>query len=212
METMLAVLEAMRGQPDEARALYRQSQRMLADLGLKIRLAGARVYSGMAELFLHEPVAAEREFRVGYVALEQIGEQAQLSTIAAFLARAVMAQGRYSEAEQLTVISENAASEDDLASQVLWRGTRARTRAHRGDPAGAERLARDAVTLARSSDFVNTQADVLMDLAWVLRVATPDAADDVAAEAVGLYEAKGNTASAEHARAVRARWQAASPA
>jgi tetratricopeptide (TPR) repeat protein len=210
--SMLALLEAMRGHAQEARALYRSSQRTLADLGLRVLLAGAQMYSGMAELVLNEPQAAEREFRRGYVALEEIGEQAMLSTMAAFLARALISQGRYEDVERLTGVSSRAASETDLASQVLWRGASARALAQRGDLESGELLAREAVTLSRSSDFVNTRADVLMDLAQIVHRTRPADADALLAEALSLYEAKGNCASAEQARRVRSEWRAPSPA
>jgi class 3 adenylate cyclase/tetratricopeptide (TPR) repeat protein len=208
-QSMLAVLEAMRCHADEARGLYRHSQQVLADLGMKMLLASAQMFSGMAELIMQEPQAAEREFRQGYVALQEIGEQAQLSTMAAYLARALVCQERYEDVQRLTVVSEEAASEDDLASQVLWRGARARFYTWRREREPAERLAREAVALARSSDFVSIRADVLMDLAHILRLARPAEADTVVAEALSVYEAKGNTASAAEARAVRKAWQAA---
>jgi class 3 adenylate cyclase/tetratricopeptide (TPR) repeat protein len=211
-QSMLAVLEAMSGRADEARALYSQSQRQLADLGLKVLRAGAQMYSGMAELIMREPQAAEREFRRGYASLAEIGEQATLSTMAAFLARAIISQGRFDDVERLTAVSQKAASQTDLASQVLWRGTRARALAWHGKLEQAELLAREAVELARSSDLVNTQADVLMDLAQIVHLARPVGADAVVAEVVSLYEAKGNVASARQARDVRAKWRAPSHA
>lgn len=211
-KTMLAILEAMRGRVEQARALYRDGERGLADLGLSLLLAGARTYSGAAELIMGAPQAAERELRSGFTALDQIGERAVLSTMAALLARALIAQGRSEEAERFTIVSEQAAAGDDLASQVLWRGARARVLADRGELDRAEPLAREAVSLARSSDFVNTQADVLMDLAHVLHAARAADAAAVVAEALSLYEAKGNVASAGEAREVQARWLAPSRA
>jgi class 3 adenylate cyclase len=212
IESMLAVLEAMRGEAGEARTLYRHSQQVLADLGLTIHLAGAHMCSGMAELITGEPEAAEREFRRGYAILERIGERSLRSTMAAFLARALVSQGRYDDVERLTIVSEETAAEDDLASQVLWRGARARAYAQRGKVDCAELLAREAVALARSTDFLNLPADVLMDLAHILRLARSHEADSVVTEALCLYQAKGNVASAAEAQAVLVDWRAASPA
>ena len=211
-ESMLAVLEAMRGRAAVARALSGHSQQVVADLGLTILLAGAHMCGGMAELVSGEPEGAEREFRRGYAILERIGERAQLSTMAAFLARALILQERYDDVERLTAVSQKAASEDDLASQVLWRGARARSYARRGELEPAERLAREAVGIARASDFPNMQADILCDLAHVVRLSRPAEAEAVAAEAVSLYEAKGNIVSAADARGLRRECQTASPA
>jgi tetratricopeptide (TPR) repeat protein len=198
--SMLAVLEAMRGREDEARRLYQDSQRGLAALGLILPLSGARMYAGVAELVLGNPAAAEREFRDGCSMLEEIGERGTLSTMTAFLARALAVQGHYQEVEQLTVASERAASESDLASQVLWRGARARALAHRGEFDAAERLAREAVSMSEAADFTNTRADLLVDLADVLGEMRPIDADDALSRALLLYEAKGNIAAASRLR------------
>src|SRR4051794_11950997 len=205
-ESLLAVLEAMCANADEARVRYRHSHEVLGDLGLGLLVAGARLYAGMAELVLGDPEAAERELRRSYDGLEAIGERAQLSTAAAFLARALIAQERYDEGERYSMVSERLAASDDRASQILWRGARARACARRGDVAGAERLARDAVEMAESTDFLNTQGDALVDLAHVLRLAGRPAADDVLADALARYEAKGNVVSAAEVRAARAAW------
>jgi hypothetical protein len=133
---------------------------------------------------------------MGYEALERMGEQTYLSTTAAFLARAVLAQGRHDEAERLTQVSEDIASDDDLFTQAMWRGTRAKLLARRGD-ADAERLARESVELWLETDCLNMQADALVDLAETLRLLQrPDESMNVLIEAVGLYESKGNLASA----------------
>jgi ATP/maltotriose-dependent transcriptional regulator MalT len=199
---MMAVLEAMRGRADEARRLYAEGHRGLAELGLIVLGAGARMYAGVAEMALGDPEAAEREFRHGYTTLEEIGEQNVLSTMAAFLASALAAQGRDDEAEALTRVSERAASETDLASHVLWRGARARVLAQRGELDAAERLAVEAVRLGEPADFVNTRADVLMELAHIRALAGRPDAVDAAAEALEMYESKGNAAAAARARDV----------
>jgi tetratricopeptide (TPR) repeat protein len=205
-QTMVAVLEAMRGRVEVARALYSDGERGLADLGLSLLLAGARTYTGTAELIMRAPDAAEREFRSGYAALDEIGERAVLSTMAALLARALVAQGRWDEAERFTIISEQTAAEDDVASQLLWRGARARVLASRGEFEDAQQLAREAVSLGRTSDFANTQADVLMDLAHVLHLAGKEVAAAAIAEAISMYDSKGNVASAREAREIQAGW------
>ncbi|HEY6771632.1 MAG TPA: hypothetical protein VI035_04170, partial [Solirubrobacterales bacterium] len=196
VESMLAVLNAMRGRFDHAREHYRRSHLAFDELGLNVRLASFRVYAGWAELIAGDAAAAERQLRMGYEALERMGEQTYLSTTAAFLARAVLAQGRHDEAERLTQVSEDIASDDDLFTQAMWRGTRAKLLARRGDT-DAERLARESVELWLETDCLNMQADALVDLAETLRLLQrPDESMDVAIEAVRLYESKGNLASA----------------
>ena len=203
IDSMLAVLEAMRGRFDRAREDYRRSDSASAELGLNVQDASLRMYAGWAELIAGDAAAAERELRIGYGALERMGERSYLATTAAFLARALLAQGRVDEAERLTRVSEEAASEDDIVTQAMWRGTEARVLAMRGE-GDAERLARDSVELSLEMDSLNFQADVLVELAETLRLLDrPEEAADAAEQAVGLYEAKGNVVSARAAGALR---------
>ena len=126
-----------------------------------------------------------------------MGEQAYLSTTAAFLARAVFAQAAIRlEAERLTQVSDGTAADDDLVSQAMWRGTRARILARRSD-GDAERFARESVELSLETDGLTMQADALVDLAETLRLLHRGGeAMDVLDDAIGLYQAKGNVVSA----------------
>jgi hypothetical protein len=57
------------------------------------------------------------------------------------------------------------------------------------------------VALIRRSDDLNSQAEASLDLAEVLRLAgRPTEAAESAREALGLFEAKGNTVGAAMAR------------
>jgi class 3 adenylate cyclase len=202
IDSMLAVLEAMRGRFASARDHYRRSHLAFDELGLTVQLASFRMYAGWAELLAGDATAAERELRVGYEALERMGEQAVLSTTAAFLARAVFSQGRYDEAERLTEVSNDAAADDDLISHAMWRGTRAKVLARRGD-ADAERLARESVELSLQTDCLNLQADALVDLAETFWLpARGRETRGILEEAVTLYETKGNLVSATTVGAV----------
>ena len=156
----------------------------------------------MVELLAGDPVAAERSLRSGLRDLEEMGDRAVLSTTAAYLAQALLAQRRDEEAERFAELSEELAAADDLITQILWRSVRARTLAGRGLIEEAERLAREAVALAERSDFVNDRGDALFDFAIVLRQAGHlDDARAALAEGLRLYEQKGNTVAAASARA-----------
>ena len=141
--------------------------------------------------------------RPAYEALKKIGEKSHFSTLAHALAQSVYLQGRYDEAADLTEECEEAARPNDVQSQIIWRSVRAKVIARRGDLETAERLAREAVAMAESSDFVTAHAEARMDLAEVLRLAGRD--DDAAhavEEAISLYELKGNVLAAERARSL----------
>ena len=105
---------------------------------------------------------------MGYGILEQMGEKGYLSTIAAELAQALYELGRYDESERFTHVSEELGPLDDLATQVEWRGTRAKVLARRGEHERAVALSDEAVALASETDYLNLQGDALMDFAEVL--------------------------------------------
>jgi hypothetical protein len=153
-------------------------------------------------LIAGEPDLAAADLRRGYAALEQMGEQAQLSTMAALLARAELFSGQPEEAERLTRVSEETAAVDDIVSQAMWRGTRARLTAAEDD-ASAEQLARAAVALAEETDFLELQADTLLDLADVLgKRGDVENAAATTGQAADRYAAKGDVVSARRARAL----------
>jgi hypothetical protein len=70
----------------------------------------------------------------------------------------------------------------------------------------AESLARQAVEFAAATDDLNLPADKLMDLVEVVGLAgRREAAAALVAEALKLYEAKGNLVSSRQATGIRAR-------
>ena len=149
--------------------------------------------------------AAEAALRPGYEDLDRMGETSFLSTLAVALAEAVYQQARLDEAEQLTEQSEQAASLDDVASQVGWRGVRAKVVASRGDADEGERLARDAVELAEKTDYLDLQGTALTALVEVLdHAGRREEAASAAGEAARIFERKGNVVSATRARALSA--------
>jgi tetratricopeptide (TPR) repeat protein len=203
VSTMVAGLQMMRGRFELARELYGRSKKIFEELGLTVPLARLPLYSGPSMLLAGTPEAAEQELRAGYERFEAMGEKARLSTIAAFLARAVYEQGRYEEAERFTEVSEESASRDDLVSQVVWRQTRAKLLGLRGELEAAVALAREAVALAADTDYLNMHGDALLDLAEVLRLSTtPDEAAEAVVQALELFQTKGNVVSAAQASAL----------
>jgi class 3 adenylate cyclase/tetratricopeptide (TPR) repeat protein len=202
IDSLLAVLEAMRGRFEEARTRYASSRAALDTLGLRLRFAQLAMYAGMVELLAGDPEEAERQLRPACDQLEEMSELGVLSTTAGVLARAVYEQRRFDEALRLTEISERAASPADIVTQVFWRGMRARVLASRGQAEEAQTLALHAVELARQTDFVNMLADALVDLAeTLLLLGRGGKARVPLTEAISLYAAKGNVVSAAAARA-----------
>jgi predicted ATPase/class 3 adenylate cyclase/DNA-binding winged helix-turn-helix (wHTH) protein len=197
----LAQLHAMEGRFERARELQATSVGAIEELGLTLSFAVSHT-AAFVELLAGDPVAAEQSLRTGYSAMEEMGYGAELSSTAALLAQALLAQGRDQEAERFAELAEELAAADDLIAQVQWRGVRARTLAGRGLMEDAARLAGDAVALAERSDFINDRADALVELAIVHRHAAQlEQARDALAEGLRLYKRKGNVVAARRAEA-----------
>ena len=109
--------------------------------------------------------------------------------------------GRYDEADALAERSKELGAVDDVATQAIWRRVRALVLIQRGDVAGAERLAREALELMAVTDSINVRAETLIDLAEVLDAAARTAeASEALRLAVALFEQKGNIVMAGRAR------------
>ena len=197
----LAGLHAMEGRFDQARELLAASDAAFEEMGLTLSTAVSH-HAAMVEQLAGDPAAAERSLRKGYAALEEMGDKALLSTTAAFLGQALLSQERDDEAERAAALSEELAAEDDVITQAVWRGVRATVLARRGGLAEAERLARQAVALAERTDFVNHQAEAHAVLGGVLgKRGRYEDSQAALAEALRLYEQKGNLMAAMEVRA-----------
>jgi tetratricopeptide (TPR) repeat protein len=194
----LAALMAMAGAFREARALLHRFAAIVDDLGLRVTAASAAETYAFIELLAGEPRAAERELRLGYQRLEEMGETSTSANLAALLAQALHAQGRDEEAVAVTDVIPAA---DDVSAQVHLRAARAKVLARVGRVEEAEELGRDAVERGRKTDFLVMRADALCDLADVLQHAgRANEAVPLLDEALHLYETKGNTVTARRVK------------
>jgi predicted ATPase len=191
-------LEAMAGRFDAARELLREGTLTFERLGDNVWAANNAQLSFTIEMLAGDAEAAALALRDSFERLDEMGEQGFLSTVAALLAHALYELGAIDEADHFSRASEEAAPADDLFSQTLWRTARAKVLASRGEVERAIAIARDAVGLAHSTDFPNTQGDALLDLARILALTgRGDEARDVTREATKRFAAKGNVAAVE---------------
>ncbi len=200
-----APLEAMRGEFDVARKLLADGRAIFDELELKVFGVNTAHEAYFVHMLAGDPVAAAEELRAACEVLEELGERGFLSTNAGRLAHALIALGDLGGAEDAAELCASAAAADDLISQSLWRGARARALAARGETTRAIALAKEAAEMHPGDGDINARADLLSDLAEVLSVA--GRANDAAAalrEALELYEAKGNLVSAARTRAALA--------
>jgi DNA-binding SARP family transcriptional activator/class 3 adenylate cyclase/DNA polymerase III delta prime subunit len=197
---VLAVLSAMQVQADAARRHLSHHRQLMEDLGEPILYAAAGEMRGRTQSLLGDAEAAEREFRTGYETLGQRGERGYAAQIAALLADALCARGRFDEARELAEKNAEDAG-PDLAARIAWLGVQAKLHAHAGSRDEAEGLARAGVALARDTDYLLFHADALVALAEILAmVGRPLEASSQLLRAVDLYERKGNVVSAREAR------------
>ena len=167
----VTVLEAMSGRVDEARRHIAETRALARDLGLIWQAGVQELLSGYVELLAGDPVAAERDMRTAAQVFREIGEGWFLSTVAVDLPRAVYEQGRYDDAMALLDDIDEVPAPTDREWQIKRTGVPARLLARRGRLDEAEQLARQGVALGADCEFVGLHADVLLDLAEVLRLA-----------------------------------------
>ena len=127
----LAPLEAMLGRVDEAGELIRRAH----ETTINAQLGGLDqlVLAAFILMWQGDPIAAEHELRPAYGALRQMGEKSHFSSITHALSHALYAQGKYEEAEQLTLECEEVSRPNDVHSQISWRSIRAKTLARKGE-------------------------------------------------------------------------------
>lgn len=201
-ETLLAFLDATQGRFDQARARWRQTERRLDDVGLPVTKAILQMYPAFIELMAGSPEKAQPALVDAYAVLDRLGERNRLATTSALLARIAYALGRYEEAERYSLIARDASSDDDIGSQVLWRGTWGKTLARMGEVRQAEDLVDSGVAMAGQTDMLMAHGDALCDRAEVLSLLnrSQETERDLR-QALALYELKGAQVSVDGVRA-----------
>ena len=106
MACHLAVLLAMRGRFDVAHETADRSTTVLEERGLRTPCAVARAVVSEIDMLRGDPASAERQLIAAYEALASSGEDAIADAAALDIARALCAQGRFSEAESGPLLAE----------------------------------------------------------------------------------------------------------
>jgi DNA-binding SARP family transcriptional activator/tetratricopeptide (TPR) repeat protein len=190
----LGGLEAQRRELDRGRRLVDEARAMLEDLGLRTAVDTYCIPVLVdIELYAEHPATAESLLRELCERLEREEDFSHLASRASDLAEALTMQGLTEEASEWTRVAERHAAPDDLNAQISWRRTRARAQAHPSTFERAEQLAREALSLAETTDDVNCRAKSWRDLGVLLLCAGRggDAAHALE-RAADLFEQKGN--------------------
>lgn len=199
----LGRLLAMRDERDLARAreLVRRGRDIFREAGLLVTAAGMSLPEAQVEWRARDLQARERVLRAGLEELDAMGERGYAPTVALNLADSLYAQGRLEEVEALCAWARERTSADDAVNFVFLDGLQGALLAHDGDHEAAVEHTRRALDLAETTDFFEPRSWARLMLAEALELAgrTAEAAQ-LSAQAVAIYEAKGDVTGAARAR------------
>jgi tetratricopeptide (TPR) repeat protein len=197
----LALFRAMQGHFERGRQMIARGRELMDNLGHTNPLVATMCWRGELELLAGNPAAAEAVLNEARHHAAVSGMVETGAIIAALLARALLRQGRDTEAEELIDVARAGAPPDSRPAQARWRALWAAVHTARGRADDAIALAAHADRLLRPTDLLPLRADVLTDLASALaaRGDIPKATR-VAGHALALHTEKGNIVTARRAR------------
>jgi DNA-binding SARP family transcriptional activator/tetratricopeptide (TPR) repeat protein len=200
----LGGLVAQRQEFGRGRQLVDEARVTFDDLGLSRAAAtfSAQVLSEIEQL-AGDLDEAERILRELVVQFERSNEFGRLASTAGELAYVLASQNHFEESADWTLIAERHSSADDLHAHIRWQPVRVLVHAWRGELAVAEKLSREIVLLADSTDDLNRRAIMHTCIGQALRLL--DRSDGAMSElecALELYGLKGNIAGVANVRAL----------
>jgi class 3 adenylate cyclase/tetratricopeptide (TPR) repeat protein len=143
----------------------------------------------------------EAALREAYEQFERRGNKALLSNVALDLADAALRQGRLDEAERLYGVADELSAGGELQPDTQLALLHARLAFARGDLAAAEEAARKATDVALAIGYVEWAAEAWLVLAEIHRARRDGKEQTAAAEALRLYEQKGNVVGSRRVQA-----------
>jgi DNA-binding SARP family transcriptional activator/tetratricopeptide (TPR) repeat protein len=187
----LALLRAMKGEFDEARALVEEDRRMLEELGLLQPAAAHSIAVSEVEAIAGDDAAAERILRAGLEAVTAGDDEHSAKNVAWRLALALVRQGRYDDAEPFVRAAESG-QHSTFWIEVWCRIVLARIEGYRGNAARARELVGLGLERMSSVDESGFHADALLEAAEALRgIGDDEDAARLVAEAARIAERLG---------------------
>jgi tetratricopeptide (TPR) repeat protein len=195
----LAVLVAMSGRSDRALDLVETSSRVLDDVNYLTASRTFRYSAAEARALAGDHAGAERELLEmwhGFTDTDEgIDERAMHA--ASFLALLYCDDERWDDAAACLAFGGGVSLTESTSTAIRRLAAGARLAAHEGRAADAVALALRALESAERTDYPTLRAVAWLALAEARRVGGETAeADAAVAEAIRLYEAKGNVVAA----------------
>jgi tetratricopeptide (TPR) repeat protein len=204
-----AQMFAMDDRFDDARKLATAATEILRERG---SLLSYETVIAEIEMLAGEFELAEKHLLTAYDYSDPNRPPAFTALVAAMLARVLCALGRYDEAQEFANKGREHALANDAFTQASWRQALALVHADRGERDEADRLAREAIDFAETTDAPGFQGDAFFDLAEVLEAAQEPAAAIAALDAaLDRYERKGIIPLARRTRERREQLQTTTP-
>ena len=186
---------------EQAREHYREGVALIRDAGMLRETAGSDMGLAFIEQRAGDLEAAESALREGAEQLAAIGDTGFYSTTLLNLAELLALRGADDEASSLCTQVREVMSPFDLDAVSHVEAVEGLLAARRGEHVEAEERARKAVELLADSDFYEPAGGQRLLLAHTLiECGKPDEARVAAAEALAIYEAKGDEPAADWAR------------
>ncbi len=202
VDRYLGGLMAMTGAVKRGRDLVMHAAAEFDDLG---QTGAARYCNALLadiELLAGDVPAAREALQVLCRYAEESQDFGLVATAAPILAEALHQEGDYEAAGRWVAAARTHAATSDLLGQIAWRSVAAKLLAQEGRPE-ADAMSAEAVRRAQATDALNARAAALMARADVLHaIERPSDANDAIAQALALYEQKGNLAAERRARAL----------
>jgi tetratricopeptide (TPR) repeat protein len=203
----MARMYILQGRLTEAQELARESLRSFEEMGNRHMVASARAVLGEIAYLSGNPREAASLKREGYETLTATGDRAYASTDAVEVGRVLVDLDELDEAWRFGTIARDTSSTDDVVSQAGGRAVQARVLARRGQHDEAISLAREAVAIMATTDYLAEHGDAVVDLAHVLHESGhDDQAVAAADEARELFARKGATLYVEQAQQLIDSW------
>jgi class 3 adenylate cyclase/tetratricopeptide (TPR) repeat protein len=194
----LGFVAALRGEFDAARRLYVESRALAQELGMPAFVGN----EADVELLAGDGAAAERALRAELPELEQMGDFGHYASLVLPLVDALVLQGRGEESEREVELAARHVIDDDADAKIGLHSSKAALLLLRGDVAAAEIHAREAVSVARRTEYTIAHIRALRGLAEVLSAADrPEEAREALEQAIALAQQKESLA---HERILRA--------